>query len=175
MGESVITIVAIFLAAVLMFVFPLVSVSERNDDISQLAVQSATSEFTDDIRTTGTITQAKYDAFLTTLSATGNSYDVELEAKILDENPGKKGTNLTQAYKIGENIYYSVYTSQILDALAANNGKYTLKEGDIINVTVKNTNRTIAELLRSFFYRVTGDTTYEIAASQSGMIMSTGK
>ena len=70
MGESVITIVAIFLAAVLMFVFPLVSVSERNDDISQLAVQSATSEFTDDIRTTGTITQAKYDAFLTTLSAT---------------------------------------------------------------------------------------------------------
>ena len=45
MGDTLITIVAIFLAATLMFVFPLVSISERNDDISQLGVQTATVEF----------------------------------------------------------------------------------------------------------------------------------
>ena len=35
MGDSLITIIAIFLAAILMFVFPLMSLSERTDDISQ--------------------------------------------------------------------------------------------------------------------------------------------
>ncbi len=34
MGDTLITVVAIFLAAVLMFVFPLMSISERNDDYS---------------------------------------------------------------------------------------------------------------------------------------------
>ena len=35
MGDSLITIIAIFLAAILMFVYPLMSLSERTDDISQ--------------------------------------------------------------------------------------------------------------------------------------------
>ena len=39
MGDSVITIVAIVLAAILMFVFPLMTMSDRTDDISQLTVQ----------------------------------------------------------------------------------------------------------------------------------------
>ena len=45
MGDSLITIVAIFLAAILMFVFPLMSLSERTDNISQLSVQTTTTEF----------------------------------------------------------------------------------------------------------------------------------
>ena len=57
MGDSLITIVAIFLAAILMFVFPLMSISDRNDDVSLLAVQTETVEFVDNIRSTGKITQ----------------------------------------------------------------------------------------------------------------------
>ena len=64
MGDTVITIVAIFLAAVLMFVFPLMSISERTDDISQLKVQTATVEFVDNVRTTGKVTQENYDNFV---------------------------------------------------------------------------------------------------------------
>ena len=112
MGDTLITIVAIFLAATLMFVFPLVSISERNDDISQLGVQTATVEFVDNIRTTGKITQTNYDAYVQRLATTGNSYDIEMEVKVLDENPGKKTAQTTQD-KIGENIYYSEFTSQI--------------------------------------------------------------
>ena len=55
MGDSLITIIAIFLAAILMFIFPLMSVSERNDDIAQLSVQTATAEFVDNVRTKGKI------------------------------------------------------------------------------------------------------------------------
>ena len=107
MGESLTTIIAIFLAAILMFVFPLMSISERNDDIAQLGVQTATVEFVDKIRTTGKITEDNYNSFIQTLAATGNSYDVDMEVKVLDENPGKK-TTWAVTDKIGENIYYSV-------------------------------------------------------------------
>ena len=48
MSDTLITVVAILLAAVLMFIFPLLSISERGDDISQLSVLTATTEFVDD-------------------------------------------------------------------------------------------------------------------------------
>ena len=64
MGDTLITVVAIALAAVLMFVFPLMSIAERTDDISQLAVNSATVEFTDKVRTTGKLTLDDYEKFI---------------------------------------------------------------------------------------------------------------
>ena len=50
-----------------------------------------------------------------------------------------------------------------------------LKEGDIISVKVKNTNNTIAQLLRNVFYRVVGNDTYQIAASHGGIVTVNGK
>lgn len=179
MGDTLITVVAIFLAAILMFVFPLMSISDRNDDISLLAVQTATVEFVDNIRATGKITLENYKNYIQTLSATGNSYDVEMSVKVLDENPGKKGAQ-TDVTKIGENVYYSIYTSQIEKdiGIGENNPKSTqklLKEGDIISVNVKNTNTTIAQMLKNFFYSITGNDTYSIEASHSGFVMTNGK
>lgn len=179
MGDTLITVVAIFLAAILMFVFPLMSISERNDDISLLAVQTATVEFVDNIRSTGKITLDNYDKYIQALSATGNSYDVEMSVKVLDENPGKKGAE-TDITKIGENIYYSIYTSQIEEQLGVgkNNPQSTtklLKEGDIISVNVKNTNTTLAQILKNFFYSISGNDTYSIEASHSGVVMTNGK
>ena len=51
MNDTVMTVIAIFLAAILMFMFPLMSTADRSDDIAQQAVQTATTEFVDDIRT----------------------------------------------------------------------------------------------------------------------------
>lgn len=174
MGDSLITVVAIVLAAILMFIFPLMSVSERNDDIAQLAVETAATEFINEVRTTGILTTQNYDKFVQTLTATGNSYDVELEIKKLDENPGKK-TTWVDGNKIGENLYYSIYTTQIMSELDAKKGKLELKEGDMISVTVKNNNKTIAQMLRSFFYSISGSDSYQIAAQNSGVVMANGK
>lgn len=172
MEDTLTTIIAIGLSAVLMFVFPLMTMSDRTDDISQLTVETATTEFVDKIRTTGKITPNEYDKFQQNIGSTGNTYNVELQVKILDENPGKKATQ-TQTDKIGENVYYSVYTSQIEEVL--NNGKsYTLKEGDLVSVSVKNTNQTLAQQLKNFFYTVMGNDTYTIAASHGGMVSATG-
>ncbi len=176
MGDTLITVIAIGLAAVLMFVFPLMTMSDRTDDVSQLTVQTATTEFVDNIRSTGKITPDSYSSFIQTITSTGNSYDVEIEVQVLDENPGKK-TSQTERDKIGENVYYSIYTSQILDVIEPETGtpkNYNLKEGDIVSVSVKNTNQTMSQQLKNFFYTVTGNNTYTIAASAAGFVTATG-
>ncbi len=176
MSDSLITIVAIFLAAILMFIFPLMSVAERGDDISQLSVQTATTEFVDNSRTIGKINWTNYNNLVTTISATGNSYDIDLEVKILDENVGKKSA-WTSGTVIGENVYYSVYTSQILDEMSKNGdaGTYDMKEGDIISASVKNTNTTLAQNIRSIFYSVSGSGASQIVAQHSGVVTSNAK
>lgn len=172
MGDSLITIIAIFLAAILMFVFPLMSLSERTDDIAQLAVSTATNEFVDKIRKTGKITLDDYEKYIQTISSTGNSYEVEMQIQQLDENPGVKVTQ-AEMTKIGENVYYNKYTSQIEEELNKS-GKMKLKEGDMVSVTVKNTNQTIAQLLRNFFYQITGNDSYQIAAKHGGVVTVNG-
>jgi len=172
MGDSLITIIAIFLAAVLLFIFPLMSLSERSDDISLLALQTATDEFVDNIRTTGKLTQDDWTKYIGTVSSGGLSVEPEITLQILDENPGVKTTQ-AEMTKIGENVYYNLYTSQVEDQLNAKK-KIVLKEGDIISVSVKNTNKTLAQILRNFFYSLSGSDTYQIAAQHAGMVTVNG-
>jgi hypothetical protein len=177
MSDSLITIVAIFLAAILMFIFPLMSIAERSDDIAELTVQSAVTDFVDTARSTGKITLDNYNEMLTKINATGNTYDIDIEVKVLDENVGKKSA-WTQSQVIGENTYYSVYTSQIMNYMVSSTGDgdgvYTMKEGDIISVSAKNNNKTLSQTIRSVFYSISGSGTYQIAAQSSGLVATNG-
>ena len=169
MGDSLITIVAIFLAAILMFVFPLATISEMNDNEATAMVQSYTTEFVNNIRSKGKVTKEDYDAFVQKLYATGNSYDVDFELQIADTNPGKK----TATQQIGDTTYYSVFTSQV-EAVLKRDGSYKLKEGDYVIVYVKNTNTTISQMIKSVLYSVTGNQSYVIMAQDSGGVVATG-
>ena len=171
MGESFITVVVIFLAATLMFVFPMMAVADRNDDLSQLSIQTATTEFVDGVRTTGSLTEEKYDKFVQTIASTGNAYEIDMEIQILDENTSK--VSQAEKTKIGENTYYSIYTTQVEEKLEKNGG-LTFKEGDIVSVSVKNTNLTISQSLKNFFYKVVGNDTYQIAAQHAGIVTVNG-
>ena len=175
MSDTLITIVAILLAAILMFIFPMMSVAERSDDVSQLSVQTAVNEFVDNSRTTGKITIENYSKLVNKLNATGNAYEIEMEVKLLDENVGKK-TAWTQSQVIGENTYYSVYTSQIMDVILDNENpaSYNMKEGDIFSVKVKNTGKTLAQMMRGVFYSINGSDTYQIAAQHAGAVTANG-
>ncbi len=169
MGDTLITVVAIVLAATLMFVFPLMTMSNRADDVSQLSVQSLTTQFVDDVRTTGKITSDKYNKFVENIHSTGNTYDVEIEVKVRDENPGKKTTQ-ANSKKIGEDVYYSIYTTQIENTLK-NNNAYNLKEGDIVSVSVKNTNTTMSQQLSG---GTSTQLTGTIAGEASGIVTANG-
>ena len=174
MNDTLVTVVAIFLVVALLIVVPLQVISQRTDTISQLDVDDLTSKFVDQIRSEGAVTKTNYYNFKQSLASTGNTYDVNMEFKILDENPGKKTTQ-TERDKIGENVYYSIYTSQIEDALEnSETEKYSLHEGDFVSVTVRNTNLTIGQQIKNFAYKITGNDTYTISASKSGLVLANG-
>lgn len=166
MGDSAVTIVAIFLAAILMFVFPLMTMAEKQDDASKIKVQEATSSFVDKIRTEGKITQEGYDNFVLTLAATGNSYNPEITVQKADDNPAKKTSSLGTTY--GDQVYYIMYTTQVLESLPMN-----LNEGDYVSVTVEKTNTTIGEQLKGFVYRISGNSSNTKVAESAGMVTST--
>ena len=119
MEDTLVEITGIAIAAILMFIFPLITMADRTDDVSQLTVEIATTEFVDEIRTTGKITPDAYNQFLINIGSTGNMYNVEMEVRILDENPKRK-TIQSDTSGTKENVYYSVYNSQIENVLEAN-------------------------------------------------------
>ena len=170
MSDTLTAVIAIGLAAVLMFVFPLMTMANKKDDVSVLEAQKATTEFVDKIKTTGIITQSDYDNFTTALAATGNTFDINIEVQKLDENPAKKETSIYTT--IGDNVYYTIYTTQILDTIKDSN--LALNEGDIVSVSVENTNVTIGQELRNFLYRVTGNKSGTVTASDSGIVTTNG-
>ncbi len=172
MGDSLMTIIAIFLAVILMFLFPMLSVSERADDISQLAVETAVTEFVDNSRAIGKVTMANYEKLVNALNATGNSYVIEMERKVLDENVGKK-TAWANGKVIGENVTYSIYTSQILDDLL-NDKDHLMKEGDYFYCSAKNDNTTMSQTLRSVFYSISSNSSYQVGADHGGTVNATG-
>ena len=51
----------------------------------------------------------------------------------------------------------------------------TPKEGDILSVSVKNTNTTLAQNIRSIFYSVSGSGASQIAAQHSGVVTANAK
>ena len=172
MGDSAMTVVAILVAVIIMGVFPLMAMANEKDKTANLSAETATTEFVNTIRTTGKITLNDYNNYVSRLSATGNSFDTEITVQVLDENPSKK---VTTGDQIGDNVYYTKYTTQIIEELASNpGGVIQLKEGDIVSVSAENTNITIAQQLRNFMYKVTGNSSSVITAEASGMVTTTG-
>lgn len=173
MEETTVSIIGIMIAAILMFIVPLIMISDRSDDISQLLVQTATAEFVDEVIKSGEITNDKYTKFVGRLAGTGNSYEINMELKILDENTAKIGDN---------NTYYSIFTSQIEDIIGTsgentnNNreGKIILKQGDAISITVKNSSKTLSQSLKNFYYKTKGADVQIITATSSGTVAING-
>lgn len=167
MSDTLITVIAIALAAILMFVFPLMTTADRADDTAQVTLQTATDEFVLNIANTGKLTEDDYDKFVQRIS-NPNTYDVEIEFQILDENVGKK-TIQVNSKAIGENTYYNEYTSQI-EAQLKDKGEILLKEGDIVTVKVGNSNRTVSAQLSA-----TQIDSSTITASSTKTVTANGK
>lgn len=172
MSDTLMFIIGIFLAVIIMFIFPLMEIAGKNDEMSQTVAQVAVSDFTNKVASQGKITVFEYEALQQKLLATGNTYDIQIEAKILDENP-KKATVTGDKSLVGEAKYYSVYTNTILEKLE-NGEDYILKNDDYIIVTVKNTNLTVGAQLKNFLYNLIGRDTYTIGASASALVLSAG-
>lgn len=171
MSDTFITIIAVVAVAVVMFVFPLMATANQNEAITQSSVQAIVSDFVNTAAKEGKITTSNYDNFVQKLYATGNTYSIEMEVQILDDNPGRKGENINV---IGENIYYSEFTNAIENEVKEN-GSYKLKQGDYVKAKVQNTNVTFGTQLKNFMYTVVGKDTIAIEASASALVTTTGR
>lgn len=175
MGESLTTVTVIMLAAILLFVFPMMTLADRTDDISQISVQTATVSFVDEVRQTGKLTDEKYAEYTQKINAAeGAPYKIEMTLQRLDENPAKKSA-YEQSTTIGENTYYSLYTSQIEEELENNNGVIYLKQGDIFSASAVNTSQTLASSFKNFLYKVTGNSLYTISSEHAGIVLVDGQ
>ena len=181
MEETTVSIIGIVIASIIMFIVPLTLIADRSDDISQLVIETATAEFVDEIVKTGKITDDTYLKYVEALFSTGNTYEIEMQVKFLDENTAKVVTD-NNPTQIGNNTYYSIYTSQIEDLIGVsasntnNNGqgKLILKHGDVITVTAKNNSRTLSQSLKSLYYNWTGAGSQIIAATATGTVVIDG-
>lgn len=179
MTDTLMEIIGIFLAVLIMFIFPIVALASQHDEIAQTTVETAVADFVNTAAEKGKITQSDYDTLIQKISATGNSFDVQIEVQVLDDNPERKSVTKNKTVK-GENLYYSVYTENITGKILEKiqndkSAEYNLKKDDYIVVTVKNTNRTMGTEFKNFFYSIVGKDVSTIGASSAALVTSSGK
>lgn len=178
MEDTTISIIGILISAVIMFIVPLILISDRADDIAQLTTQTATANFVDNVIKSGKITNDDYEDFCELINTTGNIYDIEMELKILDPNSAKQ---YTASGDIGQNTYFSMFASQIEEKLADvydinadKSGSIILKDGDFFSVIVKNKSLTFSQSLKNIYYKIKGENIHIILATASGTVAING-
>lgn len=170
MSDTLMTIIGIFIAVILMFILPFSIMANKNDEIAQTVVQVAVSDFVETVTNQGRITEFDYNKLVQKISTTGNAYDIQIEAQIIDDN-SRRATSTADSSQTGEYKYYSVYTNTIMDKIR-NDGFYELKKDDYVIVNVKNINITLGTQFKNMFYKLVGKDTYTIGTSSSGIVVN---
>ena len=159
-GDSLMEIIGIGIAIIVMLIFPISALSERNIDMARSTLQTATSEFADKISVEGKITRSNYHAYAQRInSIVGSPVDIEIEIQHLDENIGKKNATAS-ANLVGENTRYSSWD---VDDVFKDGEDYLLNKGDIVIVK--------ANAQKTGFLKTNPE---ELTASASSMIVNSG-
>lgn len=174
-------ILGVFIALILMFLYPLYQQAQRQDDLSQIVVHSAVTEFVDASRTKGYITPTMYSELTRKLGATGNQYEIEMEHLHKKYSPVYTDPADPNGFQNSFMTYFDGhYTEEIMGRLFPNNTspiddpdrRYLMSEGDFFTVKVKNINRTMSTILQDVFLNGnTGDNT-RIYMPYGGMVIN---
>lgn len=182
-GNSTVSVILVIaLGLIVLCLVPLVTLEERVDNVAQQDVQKIVENTVTEVANTGVLTREQYQNLENKLAATGKTYDIEVEAKILDENPGKKlaQSNYT---KIGENVYVEYYTTQVLSEIGIKTGNENnvdttndtkvFKPGDIISVSATSQD-SAAKNLKSSLFSFSNAGEDVVSASSSAMVTVNG-
>lgn len=163
MGDSLSLVFSMIVAILIMFFFPMLDSWERQDDLSYMAAYSATVDLVDAVRNTGVLTSNMLASYTGQLAATANSYDIILEHREYKVVPGATaGTS--------EVVYLNHYTTEIDNAINTS-GEYTFNKGDYFYISVKNTNKTQATVMKQAIYSTPIDS-FKIGVPYGGQIKS---
>jgi len=174
-------IVAAILAVMLLYVYPVADSYEKQDKISYVITNKLIVNFVDSVRNKGHITPTMYNDLEQALQLTGNTFELQMEHQHkrytpVYTDPANPGT-FQSSFEVN---YDGFYHEQIMQILFPDNYKaiddpsrvYRLTVGDYFKVTVRNTNRTNATLLRDMLNQSnTGDNT-TIYIPYGGMVLN---
>lgn len=151
MSETLSKTFALILAVLLLFIFPVENMLNRQDDMTRVFVLNETAKFVDSVRNLGYITPVMYLQFAEVLSASGNRYEIIMEHRHASIDPVYSDpddiTSFQHDYSRNE---YATYTDEIIETLfpttaaPSSDPYYYLSMGDIFTVQVANENKTIA-------------------------------
>lgn len=138
--ESLWKIVGFLLCVIMLFIAPLISIYERQENITYQVVKEEAERFSDIVRDSGKITKKDRSRFLSRLGATGNTYTVEmehLEKKYIEDKNG----NIQ--------IYYNGRYNEDIHKALETKGEYKVKAGDFFYINIKNSSRTKKQVIYS--------------------------
>ncbi|MBQ9267760.1 MAG: hypothetical protein IJ217_05770 [Clostridia bacterium] len=153
MEDSLAIVFAVIVAIFIMFIFPLLDTWELQDSLSYTTTYATVTDFVDTVRNTGYISQEVYSAFENRLGMTGNSFAITMEHRKFIEDVG---------------AYMNVYTNEIERKLDTD-GVYRLDKYDYFYVTVRNTNKTQATVIREFVY-ANNEESFKIGTAYGGIV-----
>lgn len=153
--------IVIFLGTITLF-------AQKQDTVIQNYVDSAAEEFVDVARATGNITQSGYEKLVAQLDATGNVYEIRVihyEERVTPVH--KEGGEADDFdYEIG---YEARTKDDILNIIYNGGGKYRMKTGDFLRVSIKNVAPTLGRRLAGLFIGPS-DEGGQIIASYGGYV-----
>ena len=149
------------LAVLLLYIYPISESFERQDDVSYVVAFRTVTNFVDSVRNKGYITPTMYNEFHEQLHATGNTYDVQMEHyhkkydPVYQDNlfdPTQPST-FQGDFQVNDDGFYNEQIFKVLfpdnaDPKDSKTRRYRMSVGDLFKVTVVNTNRTNATVLR---------------------------
>lgn len=145
-------IVGVFVAVILLFIYPISYMADNQEESMRLIVQNATVKFTDSIRDNGYISGEMYDTYLTEVAVTGCGYLIELEHSHRTFFPIYSDINdpdsFTGEYRQIEEGYF---TEEIISVLSSG-GIYYLTKGDYIVIEVANETKTFSGQMKSLLF-----------------------
>ena len=152
--EALWKILAFIIAVILMFVAPLMTMYDRQEAITYSVVFSCVGELTDISREVGMLREQNFSRLMDRLSATGNTYDVQLEhyKKVYVPIYDSAGTFMNDYYI----SYEGSFNADIMAELQAT-GTYDFNVGDLFFVQVENRSKTRSQVAKSIVFQIESD------------------
>ncbi|HHT97960.1 MAG TPA: hypothetical protein GXZ90_08725 [Clostridiales bacterium] len=165
--ESFNNMLAIMIAVILMFIFPLLYFAQKQDMITQIYVSNETTNFVNNIKNKGYLTSDMYQRYIENIGNTNNVYKVEIKhsRKMVNAEYDEDSGELLEEYYI---VYIDYYEDEIIQALSENN-IYYFSQGDYISLKVSNKVPTLASKIMQALYK-TNIPNEQILVTYGGMI-----
>lgn len=142
---------AIIIAILLLFLFPLLYLAQKQDAVTQAYISETTGNLVDAIKNSGYLTTDMYDEFIRKIDLSNNVYEVKIEHSHWVLTPiydaSDQFTGDYNKYRI------NTYEDDILEEIYHGSGIYKLTQGDYIVFTVYNKNKTFASRLQENIYQ----------------------